>query len=371
MKVNEILALLFLILLRIAIGWHFLFEGVEKQRSVWHEQTETNRPWTSEAYFREGTGPVASMVRAQIGDTDDLALARLTVKDIPMGEAQANYPAYKRMPVGLDQEWNAYFQQFADFYQLDAGQRAAAEKRLQDFKDETVTWFITRPRSIEWYLSGLWTDFDRKPFKHTYPSGVVEVDISISDRVTEYRNKVAQYRGNSEGQTISRFGKDVEKTEKGRRTELRGEIVTLRAELNAALDSRSKQMHKALEEVLTEEQRAKGKLPEPAPQKPKLIALIDSATIWGLIAIGACMMLGLFSRTASFFGAMFLVMTLLTAPALPWLPGPPVAEGSYVFVNKNVIELFALLLLTCVPTGRWFGVDALISALRRRKKETS
>ena len=30
-------------------------------------------------------------------------------------------------------------------------------------------------------------------------------------------------------------------------------------------------------------------------------------------------------------------------------------EGNYVFISKNVIELIALLLLACIPSGRWFG----------------
>src|SRR5215510_4265205 len=68
----------FLILLRLAIGWHFLFEGWHKLHSHWVGQTETTRPFTSEGYFREATGPLGPIVRAQIGDPDDQALARLT-----------------------------------------------------------------------------------------------------------------------------------------------------------------------------------------------------------------------------------------------------------------------------------------------------
>ena len=81
-------------------------------------------------------------------------------------------------------------------------------------------------------------------------------------------------------------------------------------------------------------------------------------------------MLGLFSRTAAGAGAFFLLMTVLTTPALPWLPAAPMSEGSYVFVNKNVIEMLALMMLACIPSGRWFGVDALIRVVNPwRKKE--
>ena len=41
----------------------------------------------------------------------------------------------------------------------------------------------------------------------------------------------------------------------------------------------------------------------------------------------------------------FLVMTYLAVPAFPWLPVPPNNEGNYYYVNKNMIELLALLAL--------------------------
>ena len=50
----------------------------------------------------------------------------------------------------------------------------------------------------------------------------------------------------------------------------------------------------------------------------------------------------------------------MTLPS-PWYPQPPNTEGNPLFVNKNVIEALALLLLACYPTGRWLGLDALLS----------
>jgi hypothetical protein len=53
---------------------------------------------------------------------------------------------------------------------------------------------------------------------------------------------------------------------------------------------------------------------------------------------------------------------LLNSP-FPWLPVSPKAEGNYLFVNKNVIEMLALLVLATLPTGRWFGFDAILSRI--------
>src|SRR5437660_1776794 len=65
---RERLALVFLVLLRIAIGWHFLFEGLEKVHTVNVGPTETNRPWSSEHYLREapGAGQVERLSRAAV-----------------------------------------------------------------------------------------------------------------------------------------------------------------------------------------------------------------------------------------------------------------------------------------------------------------
>ena len=47
---------------------------------------------------------------------------------------------------------------------------------------------------------------------------------------------------------------------------------------------------------------------------------------------------------------------------MPWWPTPP-QEGNYLFVNKNLIEMLALLVLATTRSGRWFGLDALIYGL--------
>jgi uncharacterized membrane protein YphA (DoxX/SURF4 family) len=82
--------------------------------------------------------------------------------------------------------------------------------------------------------------------------------------------------------------------------------------------------------------------------------------MWGLTIVGACLIVGLFSRTACVLAAAFLLGTYLMFPPFPWLPSPPNNEGYYLFVNKNLIEMLALLALATTTSGRWFGLDALI-----------
>ena len=54
-------------------------------------------------------------------------------------------------------------------------------------------------------------------------------------------------------------------------------------------------------------------------------------------------------------GALLLLSFYLSMPPFPWLPENLRAEGHYLFVNKNLIEMLALLALATVPSGRWVG----------------
>jgi len=64
------LGALFLILLRIAIGWHFLYEGWEK-----YESTQSGKePFSAEIYLRNATGPLGPYFRGMVPDVNGLAV---------------------------------------------------------------------------------------------------------------------------------------------------------------------------------------------------------------------------------------------------------------------------------------------------------
>ena len=64
------IARFFIILLRIAIGWHFFFEGIDKVESMRRGVTETSRPFSSAGYLNEASGPASKLIKEQIGDPD-------------------------------------------------------------------------------------------------------------------------------------------------------------------------------------------------------------------------------------------------------------------------------------------------------------
>src|SRR5216683_7788243 len=98
----NVLTRVFLVLLRLAIGWHFLFEGWEKIYSVdVIGETTTNRPFSSAGYLGEATGPFADFFRDQVRENDQEVLNRLTVVPIAPGQDATMIPPHRRMPPGL------------------------------------------------------------------------------------------------------------------------------------------------------------------------------------------------------------------------------------------------------------------------------
>ncbi len=371
---------LFLVLLRLAIGWHFLVEGYEKVESAYVGPTQSavgaTRPFSSAGYLREASGPLRSFFRWQAGGyPDEQALERLAVRPVPEGKDPAQVPAAERMPTALDADWNEYLERFAQHYQLTDDQRKQAEEVFARSKDRAVKWLLGR--------EGL------KEIENTdFPTATFKVKETAPERVNDYRGKLKEI-DRVENEELPAFGKD---TSKQHLRTLKADADRLRTELLADLE---RPMVDDLQTVLTPDQKKLGPVPPaesvspgdwipqraeavigraPAAPAPPRVAWVDWSVRWGLLIIGVCLFAGLFSRPAAVAGAVFLAMLYLAMPPFPWLPENLRAEGHYLFVNKNLIEMVALLALATVPTGRWFGLDGLVQFLnpwrwRRRPAE--
>jgi thiosulfate dehydrogenase [quinone] large subunit len=93
---------------------------------------------------------------------------------------------------------------------------------------------------------------------------------------------------------------------------------------------------------------------------PGLVSVADFLNMWGLTAIGIGLILGCFTQIASIGGIILLAFYCLSHPAGISTNYALPSEGSYLWVNKNLIELFTLALLYYFPTGRQIGIDRLI-----------
>ena len=126
---------LFLIFLRVAIGWHFLNEGSEKMASY----QRGGKPFTAEPYLRASAGPFAGFFRAMIPDVDSLD---------------------KLDPEKLKAAWTADVDRIKTHYALAGDQVAKATAELEEAKKFVDLWFGGR-------------DFSEKRAKYLHDLGAV------------------------------------------------------------------------------------------------------------------------------------------------------------------------------------------------------
>jgi thiosulfate dehydrogenase (quinone) large subunit len=91
---------------------------------------------------------------------------------------------------------------------------------------------------------------------------------------------------------------------------------------------------------------------------PALTHAIDLAVPIGLLVVGLSLMLGLFTQIGCAGAMAFLLLFYLSQPPLTGMPMTG-AEGENLIVNKNLIELFAVLAVFTFRTGSIAGLDHL------------
>jgi len=98
-----------------------------------------------------------------------------------------------------------------------------------------------------------------------------------------------------------------------------------------------------------------------------IISLVDVLNIWGMILVGVGLMLGLLTRWACAGGALMLLFYFVAYPPIPgYTLGVPV-EGNYLWVNKNLIEMFALVAFAFTSPNFMFGIDRLFTHWKDEK----
>lgn len=143
-----------------------------------------------------------------------------------------------------------------------------------------------------------------------------------------------------------------------------GKIQAKRSELVGPVKALDTELKDKAQEMLSVEQLRRGPVPEPWTS----LRVSDMMTIAGLTILGGMLILGIGTRFAALMGAVMLFMFYAAMPPWPGVPAIPGPEHSFI-VNKNFIEVIALLAIATLPTGRWFGVDGMIGRWLSRRNE--
>jgi uncharacterized membrane protein YphA (DoxX/SURF4 family) len=100
---------------------------------------------------------------------------------------------------------------------------------------------------------------------------------------------------------------------------------------------------------------------------PVILTIVDWMNIIGLILIGLALVLGVFTRVAGLSGIFLLALYYVANP--PFIGtdfGIPV-EGHYLFINKNLVEMIALIVLLVFPTTSHSSLENIFRKLTRLK----
>lgn len=427
----------FLVLLRIAIGWHFFYEGIWKLKQD---------GWQATSYLVVAQGPLRSIFRGEV----DLPIIGPMVEDVDGLEATSVEGAQEKM--------EARFNQLIKHYGIEDG---ALLDRIEDFKNRRKGSAEADPE-FESVLAGAsgrltdavygdfvqarpdsapsWTDGDAKAHieavlvgqLRNYPPQLAwenpsdtwfkprrlpandDADLAAAVqtfmRNREYQSKLELRKANFANEirnyklaflesimadpdfvkqrddylTLlaeiadyeSKIGTMAYESERlmdmyARKAAAKNNLVAraqrpmndmdnfLLSELQKAyLDAKVAKDEQAAAALQT--QLAKGL---PRHKSPTL--WIDWANMIALTAVGAGLILGLFTRLSALGGVGLLMLYYWCMPSFPWLPEAGPLEGHYFFINKNIIEALALLVIATSGVGRWGGLDAFLFRKRR------
>ncbi|MBI1903824.1 MAG: hypothetical protein HYS13_22195 [Planctomycetia bacterium] len=291
-------AVFVLVLLRVAIGWHFFYEG------KWKYKNPDRAREAATAYLSQSRGPLAERYRALVPDF---------------------YGEERLSPAAMIARWQIYVKRAESHFGFDEQQRVTADGYLK-LREAALNNLVqpTDPdtkkpqldREIAYYLAELkkWREEEKDP-------AAAEIPFESKrhwERLLELKSKIKPWLD---------------------------EIDALDASLK-----------KSVQNIATAEQRAKaGPLADDEP----FLSTLETGTTWTLLIAGFCLIVGLLSRPAALAGAVWM-LTAVVLPQLAMpstFPLPPPTAGHNLLVTKEMIEMLALVLLAAVPSGRWGGLD--------------
>jgi len=398
------IAVLFIVLLRLAIGWQLVYEGLWKLNTF-----SSAKPWTSAGYLRNAHGPLRTLYREMTGDPDDLRWLdydqvaanldayrdafvtehpdlteeqKLRLSEMLDGPAQFSVPLAK-LPAGMKfpRQVEKVISYDADAKKLVVdGKQHLIPKEKAELEHIAKSDKSATPADIQRFLKALDAVF-RQSAKLSYKErlavllkidpervGIVYRDDKTKEVVEQRKGKITQYK-----EMLARYEDELPRAKQAfehHHLDVQwGEIQKLRADLVNPVRALESDFKQEARKLLTPGQLARGPVPEPwTPQQR-----IDHLTIWALIAIGGLLMMGLLTRVSAIAAAVLLLSFYLAIPPWPGVEelvetaGP---EHSFI-INKNLIEVIALLAIAAMPTGQWFGLDRLLSGLVPGKRRTT
>ncbi|MEA4981831.1 MAG: DoxX family membrane protein [Paludibacter sp.] len=100
-----------------------------------------------------------------------------------------------------------------------------------------------------------------------------------------------------------------------------------------------------------------------------VMEFVNMANIYGLIIIGLCLILGCFVKIAGIGAISLLALYYLSHPPLIDVNYVLRPEGSYLWVDKNLIIMCAVFVLLNFPTSKRIGLDRIFQRDNKKNKK--
>lgn len=281
-----------LVLLRLNIGWHFFSEGVKHY---------ADPQWTSEPVLRNAKGPLAPMYQSYLPDVHGFE------RHLHADASQTPEHAATAWVDQIQADWHEYEQQFAAHYELSEAQQKQAQRIVQQYQTKARNWGAENAEALATHVH----EFRRKQTS----AGAAASDVPF---------------------------------QKGRAVAKQGQLAGEASGWLAQVKTLERDYHNALDGVLNNEQREMTQLGRPRTS----IDAVDAVMTYVILAVGALLIVGLFTRSACVVGAGFLLSVVMMQPF--W-----VSETAPTF--NQYVEMFALLMLATTEVGRWAGLDYFVS----------
>jgi uncharacterized membrane protein YphA (DoxX/SURF4 family) len=382
-----------LVALRIAVGWHFLYEGqwkidsdsgataavtsryaVQAATARLHEAFDRGTPGVARADLWYDEIVKAFAAQKQLGDDQKARLADLRDRvKLAALEGSEN-------PVNFD--WQYVHEEVLKVVDEQEGERFTSLPFLQGAAGPFRPLFRALVHDIEGIdrltVAAAHAELDKrygatiehfrrvgKPFTAEQQNRLaaardrVKASIAATLASPGFRARIEDFKAVRQrveaqrSQVNAPFSQERLDADRKKLDVMSGELLAFVNESVAELGTQTRA-------IATVEQLGAG----PLPRVKDPTAWIDVGIKFASIAIGLSLLLGLFTTAGAIGAALLLATFYLASP--PW-PGLPAATmgGHFLYVDRNLIELVAALVIASTCTGQWAGLDFYINRLRR------
>ena len=358
-RFHIVLAFVALMLLRITVGFHFFKEGTDKIQNG----------FTAEYFLKAAKGPLAPFFHSMLDDPNDAWKFGLTEDE----DGKKNVDPELAFAL-----WDDFVDRAKTYYRFgDEELIQNLESRREELKNEILRARNSQDASVntreleslrqdaadsiailknqrqqakdilEAHVDelGYWMDVNRIELLAYFETADRENGF---DRDGDSKEKVAVYVDSLRDQVTS-ISYDRNKQKSG-----------WAGEVGAMWDSFESQINGLATDVQTKKPPLE--LHRPFEQKHSKLQLINKIIPWFDVIVGGLLMIGLFTRLASFCGAAFLLSVIATQP--PWIPG---TQSTYLYA----IEFMALVVIFSTVAGRMGGLDFFFSGWRSKSNTSA